>query len=94
MTNKQKYIINQKDSVQFKDVKNRVKKDALRELAKNELLIIAEELKKRYPVEIYKDVLDSIEVINSKKSSWFTVNAYKSGTNRLACPVVDAAWGF
>lgn len=94
LTNKQKYIINLKDTVQFEDVKNQVKRDALREFAKQELLAKSEALKERYTVEINQVVLDSIGVIESQKSRWFTVNAFKSGSNRLACPVVDAAWGF
>jgi|TARA_B100001079_G_C16411079_1_gene516523 hypothetical protein len=50
------------------------------------------QLEKQFPVVIYDDILNSIQVIDSKKSKWLTVHNYKMGTNRMAVPIADGFW--
>jgi len=57
-----------------------------------ELPLKLEELTHHFPVIINKKVLESIEVIDSKKSKWLTVHNYKMGTNRMAIPIADGSW--
>ncbi len=51
-------------------------------------------LKTIYPVVINQAVLDTIEVADSEKSKWISVQVFKRSSNRMARPIVDPAWGF
>jgi hypothetical protein len=51
-----------------------------------------ENLKKQYPVTINHAVLDTISVIEFKKSHWAHFQVFKAGTNRQAFPNVDPNW--
>ncbi len=51
-----------------------------------------ETLKKRYPVTINHAVLDTITVIDFRKSRWATLQVFKAGSNRPAYPNVDPLW--
>ncbi len=50
-------------------------------------------LKSKYKIEIYKSILDTINVIDFKKSCWASMQIFKTGSNRPAFPVTDPIWG-
>ncbi len=50
-------------------------------------------LKKMNNVRINETVLDTISVIDFKKSRWASVFLFKNSSGRLAFPIVDPAWG-
>lgn len=52
----------------------------------------SEKFMKKYGVEIYRHVLDTISVVDFAKSRWATMQTYRTGSNRLAYPMVDPAW--
>lgn len=58
--------------------------NALKQRAKN--------LRKKYKVSINIAVLDTIEVVDSKKSRWMSMKIFRGGTNRQAFPTVDPIW--
>ncbi|GAB4367349.1 MAG: hypothetical protein Kow0042_07880 [Calditrichia bacterium] len=49
-------------------------------------------LREKYPVSINEAVLDTLKVIEFKKSRWASMQIFKAGTNRPAFPVVDPIW--
>ena len=51
-------------------------------------------LKKMNTVRINKTVLDTISVIDFKKSRWANVFLLKNSSRRMAIPTVDPAWSF
>ncbi len=53
----------------------------------------AKNLRDRYPVKIETAVLDTISLIDFRKSRWASTQMYRSGTNRPAYPTVDPDWG-
>jgi len=52
------------------------------------------DLRKIHPVVIYENKLDSIKVVQSSKSRWLTVHAYKTGSWRMTHPIADPFWGW
>jgi hypothetical protein len=52
----------------------------------------AEKLRSRYTVEVNDAVLDTINVVDFKKSRWATLQIFRTGSNRMAYPVVDPRW--
>lgn len=48
-----------------------------------------EDLKRSYKIEINESILDTIKVIDFKKSKWASMQILRSGSNRPAYPVVD-----
>jgi hypothetical protein len=54
---------------------------------------LSDSLRNIYPVTIDTTLLIAIDVQDSKKSRWQTTLLFKTGTNRLAYPVPDPAWG-
>lgn len=70
----------------------RSKADTYRHQANLLLEQEVESLRKRYPVIINHAVLDTITVIDFKKSHWANIQIFKGGTNRPALPVVDPFW--
>lgn len=55
----------------------------------NEKLIL---LKKDFRVRINKELLDSVKVLDSKKSRWATISLLKGNNGRMAIPTVDPYW--
>ena len=51
-------------------------------------------LMKMNTVRINETVLDTISVVDFKKSRWANVFLFKNSSRRLAIPTVDAAWSF
>ncbi len=51
-------------------------------------------LKNEFPVIIDKELLATIAVTDFEKSRWANLLIYKSGSGRLAVPVVDPTWSF
>ena len=51
-----------------------------------------EKLNDLYNIEINDAVLDTITVIDFKKSKWASMQIFKYGTNKPAYPVVDPRW--
>ena len=51
-------------------------------------------LKTIYPVRINDAVLDTLKMIDFKKSRWASMQVYKRSSGRMAVPVVDPDWGF
>ncbi len=70
------------------------KRDAYLQSARALLKMKADSLKTIYPVFIDQSVLDTITVIDSRKSKGISVQVFKRGSNRLAHPIVDSVWNF
>ncbi len=51
-----------------------------------------ESLKSKYKIEIHKSILDTINVIDFKKSRWASMQIFKTGSNRPVFPVTDPIW--
>ena len=91
---RKRYVINVNHQPTFGEFAKMAKRDTL--IAK-ELKLLNGKIKKlenRYPVQINKAILDTLKVIDFKKSRWVTVQLFKLGPMRLAAPVVDPSWGF
>ena len=58
-----------------------------------QLKVLADSLRRVYPVRINRAVMDTLNVIRFKKSRWATTLFFKSGTNRLAYPITEPLWG-
>ncbi len=92
--NKDKYKIRWDDEPKFKDFINQAKRDAAIQNAKNILNRKIDSLAVYFPVKINHQVLDTIEVIDAKKSRWLSLQAFKRSSNRMIVPIVDPAWGW
>jgi hypothetical protein len=90
---KDKYKIRWDDKPQYGSFKNQAKRDVYIQNAKMILNQKVDSLKTIYPVSIDYAVLDSIQVIDFKKSKWISLQVYKQSSNRMAVPIVDPAWG-
>ena len=77
----------------FENFSRQAKRDAYIQQAKNLLNLKVDSLKKIYPVVINTNVLDTIKVIDFKKSKWISLQVYKQSSNRMVIPIVDPAWG-
>lgn len=51
-----------------------------------------ENLKNLYKIEIYDAILDTITVIDFKKSKWASMQIFRYGTNKPVFPVADPRW--
>ena len=90
---KEKYKIRWDDKPEFSEYKNQATRDAFIQKARNLLTNKVDSLKSFVPVQIYTAVLDTIPVIESEKSRWQSLQAFKRSSHRLAVPIVDPAWG-
>lgn len=90
--NKHLYKTHQDNEPQFASVRNQVKGDAYRHRVNLLLNKEVETLKKRFSIEINEAVLDTITVVDFKKSPWATMQIFKAGTGRPAAPMVDPFW--
>ncbi len=93
--NKDKFKIRWDDNPQFEKNIYQAKRLAYIEMTRNRLTETVDSLtNKKIPIIINEAVLDTITTIDSQKSRWSSLQVFKRGTNRLANPVVDPAWGF
>jgi len=90
---KDKYKIRWDDDPQFSSFKNQAKRDVYIRNTKQILNQKVDSLKNVYPIHINYAVLDTIQVIDFKKSKWISLQVYKQSSNRMAIPIVDPAWG-
>jgi len=90
---KDKYKIRVDVTPTYGEFKNQAKRDAY--IQKTQALLDQKihSLKKTFPVTIYQAVLDTITVVDSKKSRWMSMQVFKRSSGRLAYPLVDPAWG-
>ncbi len=91
---KDRYKIRWDDEPTFNEFESQSKRDAYIKKAKLILEQKIDSLIAVYPVVINQAVLDTITVIDFKKSKWASLQVYKMSSNRLARPIVDPAWGF
>ena len=89
---KDKYKMRKDDEPTFMQFAVEAKRDAYRQRALATLERKIDSLKTYYPISINHDVLDTIKVIDFKKSKWISMQAFKKGSNRLVVPIVDPAW--
>lgn len=92
LKNKTRYLNVKNEDADYKKYYNQVKRDAYLAKANSLLTQKIDSLKKHYNVTINYDVLNSVELTESKKSRWMTFQLFKGGTNRMVVPIVDAAW--
>jgi hypothetical protein len=90
---KDKYKIRLDVTPTYGEFKNQAKRDAYIQRTQSLLDKKITSLKNTIPVTIYKDVLDTITVVDSKKSRWMSMQLFKRSSGRLAYPLVDPAWG-
>ena len=91
---KDRYKIRADDTPTYGEFKNQAKRDAYIQKTLALLDQKINSLKKTFPVTIYRAVLDTISVVDSKKSRWMSLQVFKRSSGRLANPLVDPAWGF
>ncbi|MBC8184882.1 peptidyl-prolyl cis-trans isomerase [candidate division KSB1 bacterium] len=91
---KDRYKIRADDTPTYGEFKNQAKRDAYIQTTRALLNKKIDALKKTFPVTIYQNVLDTITVVDSKKSRWMSLQVFKRSSGRLAHPLVDPAWGF
>lgn len=91
--NKQRYKTGREEDPALSALYERARRDAYHEASLIELNRNLDLLKERYPVSIYETALDTVTVIDFRKSRWASMQLYKSGVNRLAYPAVDPGWG-
>lgn len=91
--NKQRYKTGREEDPALSALYERARRDAYHEASLAALNRHIDLLKERYPVSIYEAALDTVTVIDFRKSRWASMQLYKSGVNRLAYPAVDPAWG-
>ncbi len=73
---------------------SQAKRDAFIQSAQVILTHTVDSLKAVYPVVINQVILDTIEVLDSRKSRWLSIQVFKQSSNRMARPIVDPAWDF
>ena len=91
---KDKYKIRWDDNPIYSNFANQSKRDVYIQTARSILNHKIDSLKNIYPVVINYAVLDTINVIDFKKSRWASFQILKKSSNRLARPFVDPAWGW
>ncbi len=87
-----RYQLRKDQPPRFSDVARQVKNDAYHQNILNALNKNLNELSSRYPVHIYRSVLDTITIIDFKKSRWANLQLFRTGSNRLAYPTVNPLW--
>lgn len=80
------------EPVHFSRVSRQVWQDVYREQVLSTVEAKIKLLKQRYPVTINYAVLDTISVVDFRKSPWASFQIFKSGTNRPAFPSVEPVW--
>ena len=93
-SNKHRYIIRKDVVPAFEDYAAQAKRDAYILEAQELLARAIDSLKVVYPVIINHAILDTINVTQSRKSRWLSVQVFKQSSKRMAQPIVDPAWGF
>jgi hypothetical protein len=91
--NRQRYRTNSEQEPDFQRLRNRVIADFRRAEARSFLSHQAELLRQRYYVQVDTNRLAEIDVSDSEKSRWMTTQLFVAGSDRLAVPIVDGAWG-
>ncbi len=76
----------------FHEVADEVREDVKVERLRVYMDSYLEELRQRHPVEVYSDVLDTLEVSGAGPPGSPDALIFKSHTGRLAHPLVDPAW--
>lgn len=92
--NKQKYTIRKDKEPTYNEFRDQVKQDTYLDHARKILYTKVDSLAQYIPIQIYDSVLDTITVVESKKSKWMSIQLFKRSSNRLLYPIVDPAWGF
>ena len=88
-----RYRIRKDQKPDFQSLSGRVKQDVYLEQNNRYLTGKTDSLAAIFPVTVYEEILDTVRVIDFKKSRWAGVQVFKSGVNRPAYPAVDPAWG-
>lgn len=91
---KDKFKTDRNDIPRYAHHKDQAKHGAFAQRARSILQRESDSLKTVYPVYINEAVLDTITVIDFQKSRWISLQVFKQGSNRLAHPIADPAWGF
>lgn len=91
-THKSRYKMRRDVEPQLAGFLQQARLDALREKERQILNRKIEALMKKYPMEINQTVLDTLTVVDFKKSRWATFQVFQMGTNRPASPTVDPGW--
>jgi hypothetical protein len=92
---KDKFKIRWDDQPEFDHYHNQSKRLAYIEKVRNLLSQKVDSLENAtFPIFINQAVLDTITTIEFQKSPWASLQVFKRSSNRLACPIVDPAWGF
>ena len=89
---KDRYKSNRTEDPEYQAFRTQAIRDAY---LQKENLILSEKLdslRRFYPVKINKAVFDTIQTIDSRKSRWMSLQAFKRNSNRPAVPIVDPAW--
>jgi hypothetical protein len=73
-------------------IKEKVCRDAGIYIDQTVLKAKVDSLKKCFPIEINYTVLDTLNV-HQPKNRWSFLQVFQGGTDRLAVPIVDPAWG-
>lgn len=94
LRNKDKYKIRWEDNPTFEKFALQAKRDAYIDSAQVILTHNIDSLRAVFPVIINQGILDTIEVLDSQKSRWISVQVFKQSSNRMSQPIVDPAWGF
>ncbi len=91
---KDKYKIRWDDNLIYANFANQSKRDVYIQTARAILNQKIDSLKNVYSVTINHAVLDTITVIDFKKSRWASFQILKKSSNRIARPFIDPAWGW
>ena len=91
--NSRRYQLYKDKKPEWNDFREEARRDAWIDAARVALSREATELQSRYRVTINKAVLDTISVTTSEASKWMSVQLFKSGSERMAVPIADPAWG-
>lgn len=90
---KQRYTLQKDEPPVFEKSKDIFTADARRYYNNLSLSQKADSLANVYSVKVYTEILDTIQVIDFKKSKWASMQILVGGTNRTAYPAVDPKWG-
>ncbi len=80
------------DSSSFEHVEAEVRADAKSARIAAAITSLLDQLRKKYPVVIERDVLDSVDITDPRAPSEPPVTVLKGHTGRFAYPVVDPHW--
>jgi len=88
-----RYRLHKRKEPLFAEFGEEAKRDAWLQKAREMLNGEAAALQRRYPVTIHRAILDTIHVTAAADNKWMSVQLFKSGSQRMAAPIADPAWG-